>query len=331
MCSETSPPRLSFDLIPVQDHHHHQQPRRDASLLDMNCDFEFSISTCLEQESSSADELFSHGVILPSQPRDRVNTNFTSKQTQNRETPCLNSLPPLPCSENSKKEKLKENTVSISDHLLEQIRPQSTSKSFWGTFKRSSSLNCENKRSLLCSLPLLSRSNSTGSVSSQKRTTSLKEVNKNNSSQKQPLISMLRSSSCSSSSSSSSISNPYTMMQKPPLKKGHGRSYGNGVRIIPVINVPPPYIPKGTAKLFGFGKDRKSKKWLDSNFMVENWDLSIVVHSCYKFFVIFSLFCFSKLVHGLRTWKLVKKKIFLIQKRKRKKKKRGVIFVQLSC
>lgn len=254
MCSETSPPRLSFDLIPAQDHH---QPRGDMSLLDLNCDFEFSISTCSEQESSSADELFSHGVILPIQPRDRVNLNFPSKQTQNKEIPCLNSLPPLPCSENSKKEKLKEVTVPSSDHLLEQNKPQST-KSFWGNFKRSSSLNCENKRSLLCSLPLLSRSNSTGSVSSQKRATSLKEVNKNNSSQKQPLISMARSSSLSSSSSS--ISNPYTMMQKPPLKKNYGGSYGNGVRIIPVINVPPPYIPKGTAKLFGFGKDRKSKK-----------------------------------------------------------------------
>ncbi|PON94524.1 hypothetical protein TorRG33x02_097710 [Trema orientale] len=252
MCSETSPPRLSFDLIPVQDHHH--QPRRDTSLLDLNCEFEFSISTCSEQESSSADELFSHGVILPIQPRDRVNINFPSKQTQNRETPYLNSLPPLPCSENSKKEKLKEVTVSSCDHLLEQNKPQSTTttKSFWGTFKRSSSLNCENKRSLLCSLPLLSRSNSTGSVSSSK-----KEVHKNNSSQKQPLISMARSSS---SSSSSSTSNPYTMMQKPPLKKGHGGSYGNGIRIIPVINVPPPYIPKGTAKLFGFGRDRRSKK-----------------------------------------------------------------------
>ncbi|XP_062115078.1 uncharacterized protein LOC133829257 [Humulus lupulus] len=255
MCSETSPPRLSFDRIPNQDHPHHLQPRRDSALLDLNCDFEFSINICSEQESSSADELFSHGVILPIQPRDRVSTiNFPSTQTQNRESPSLKSLPPLPWSENnSKREKLKEVTVvSNSDNLLEQSnKPQST-KSFWGTFKRSSSLNHENKRSLLCSLPLLSRSNSTGSVSSQKKTTSFKDVNKCNSSQKQPLIPLVRTTSSSSSSSSS-----YSMMQKPPLKKNYGGSYGSGIRIIPVLNVPPPYIPKG---LFGFGKDRKSKK-----------------------------------------------------------------------
>ncbi|KAF4400864.1 uncharacterized protein LOC115708652 [Cannabis sativa] len=259
MCSETSPPRLSFDRILCQDHPHNLQPRRDSAILELNCDFEFSINICSDQESSSADELFSHGVILPIQPRDRVSStiSFPSKKTQNREIPSLNSLPPLPWSEyQSKGEKLKE--VSTSDYVVEQSnKPQST-KSFWGTFKRSNSLNHENKRSLLCSLPLLSRSNSTGSVSStQKKTSSFKEVNKSNGTwQKQPLIPLVRSSSSSSSSSSS-----YSTMQKPPLKKNYGGgSYGNGVRIIPVLNVPPPYIPKGTAKLFGFGKDRKSKK-----------------------------------------------------------------------
>ncbi|XP_010094733.2 uncharacterized protein LOC21402858 [Morus notabilis] len=262
MCSETSPPRLSFssdlgqtDVRPLQDHR-----RRDTSLLDMNCDFEFSISSCSQHESSSADELFSHGIILPIRPRERVNSNFApSKETKQERD--QNSLPPLPnYAENSKRETHKETTVVCPDHLVGQTnKPQS--KSFWGSFKRSSSLNCENKRtSLLCSLPLLSRSNSTGSVPIQKRN-SYKEVhNKNSNWQKQPLISR------SSSSSSSSISNPYSVQQKPPLKKNYGGSYGNSVRIIPVINVPPPYIPKGTAKLFGLGsflqhgKDRKSKK-----------------------------------------------------------------------
>ncbi|PON79435.1 hypothetical protein PanWU01x14_011700 [Parasponia andersonii] len=77
MCSETSLPRLSFHLILVQDHHH--QPRRDTSLLDLNCEFEFSISTCSEQESSSADELFSHGVILPIQPRESISIFLQTK------------------------------------------------------------------------------------------------------------------------------------------------------------------------------------------------------------------------------------------------------------
>ena len=148
----------------------------------------------------------------------------------------------------------------VSSDYMEQ-KPQS-SKSSWG-FKRSSSLNCENKGSLLCSLPFLLRSNSTGSVSNPKRSL-FKDFNKQSSKQ-QSSISMAKSASVSSSSSNS---NPYTVLQKPPLKKNHGGSYNanNGVRIIPVLNVPPPYISKGTAKFFGLGsflhhgKDKKSKK-----------------------------------------------------------------------
>lgn len=259
MCSETSPPRISFssdlgheDIEPVG----HHQSRRDTSLLDMNCDFEFSFtSSCGGHESSSADELFSHGVILPTQPRSRVfGSPKPAKGCEKNQSFSL--LPPLP---SPKKDGDKEAMVVSSD--MEEQKPQS-SKSFWG-FKRSSSLNCENKTSLLCSLPLLLRSNSTGSVSNPKRSLS-KDLNKQGS-KKQPSISMAKSASVSSSSSSSSISNPYTVLQKPPSKKNNGGSYANGVRIIPVINVPPPYISKGTAKFFGLGsflhhgKDKRKK------------------------------------------------------------------------
>lgn len=55
--------------------------------------------------------------------------------------------------------------------------------------------------------------------------------------------------------------------QKPPQKRNYGvGGYGNGVRISPVLNVPPPFISKGTASLFGLGslfgngKDKKKKK-----------------------------------------------------------------------
>lgn len=253
MCSEASPPRLSFsqdlgqpDVLPVG--------RRDTSLLDMNCDFEFSFSnSSLERQSSSADELFSHGVILPMQPKDRVSNSELKRYA---------SLPPLPSSPtydnpNPKKEIMntKEDIDSSSYHF--EQKPQS--KSFWG-FKRSISLNQENKKSLLCSLQLLSRSNSTGSAPNPKKTI-FKDVHK----QKQ----ISKSASCSSSSSSSSSSNPYaTLLPRPPSRKGYNGSsyYGNGVRVSPVLNVPSPYISKGTAKLFCLGsflhpgKDKKGKK-----------------------------------------------------------------------
>ncbi|BFG33090.1 hypothetical protein CerSpe_193640 [Prunus speciosa] len=266
MCSEASPPRLSFslylgqaDVLPVG----HNQPRRDTSLLDLNYDFEFSISGSFRHESSSADELFSHGVILPMQPRERVDE--APKRISNSEAGHSASLPPLPSppsNENQKKERVKEVVMDMNSDHLELHKPPS--KSFWG-FKRSSSLNQDNKKSLLCSLPLLSRSNSTGSAPNPnpKKTTF-----KQSSSQKQSSnISMSKSFSYSSSSSSSS--NPYATLPRPPSKKGYNGSsyYGNGVRISPVLNVPSPYISKGTAKLFCLGsflhpggKDKKAKK-----------------------------------------------------------------------
>ncbi|KAL6182864.1 hypothetical protein ACLB2K_044276 [Fragaria x ananassa] len=157
MCSDTSPPRISFshDLGQAD-----VKPRRDASLLDMNCDFEFSISRSFRQdEPSSADELFSHGVIRPMQPRERLSVEDAPKARH------LYSLPPL-SSQNPKKETTNNDNSQFMDvnstEDLEQNNTKPQSKSFWG-FKRSSSLNQENKKSLLCSLPeFLRRSNSTG-------------------------------------------------------------------------------------------------------------------------------------------------------------------------
>ncbi|GLT42158.1 hypothetical protein SLA2020_161770 [Shorea laevis] len=237
MCSQTSP-RISFshdinqaDIVPIE----HTESRRDTMLLDSNSDFEFSVCCSFDQESSSADELFANGMILPA-----VGAN-PEKQVQKCKTPPLVSLSPQfpnpPAAENSRKESMRE----IGGINSEEEKPQP--KSFWG-FKRSSSLNCDIKKSLICSLPLLSRSNSTGSVPHPKRG-SMKDAQRQNL-QKQ------------SSSSSTYL--------KPPLRKNHGSSYGNGVRINPVLNVPPPYIYKGTANLFGFGsllrngKDKKYKK-----------------------------------------------------------------------
>ncbi|XP_039040317.1 uncharacterized protein LOC120178229 [Hibiscus syriacus] len=116
-------------------------------------------------------------------------------------------------------------------------KPQS--KSFLG-FKRSSGLDFYKDKSLVCSIPLLSRSNSTGLVANPKRL-SIKDGNKHRNSM------------------------VYQFPQKPPLKH-RNYAYGNGVGISPVLNVPPPYISTGAAILFGLGsllhngKVKKSRK-----------------------------------------------------------------------
>ncbi|KAJ6749058.1 hypothetical protein OIU79_030036 [Salix purpurea] len=130
MCSETSP-RISFSSGLGHDGEIEQVSRRDTKLLDSNSDFEFSICSSLGHESSPADEIFADGMILPVQIQERI----------------------TPSKANSMRELL-----VVSSNRLEE-KPQS--KSFWG-FKRCSSLNSDIKRSL-CSIPLLLRSNSTGS------------------------------------------------------------------------------------------------------------------------------------------------------------------------
>ncbi|XVE64041.1 hypothetical protein DITRI_Ditri07aG0069400 [Diplodiscus trichospermus] len=237
MCSEKGPREsLSHDLgqadnIPIELN----ESPRDTMLSEPGSDFEFNIcSSNLEQESCSADELFANGVLLP--------VRFQEKEVVQRcQLPAIVSLPPrpkLPTAEDSKNESIRQIM-----HVNCDLEEKPESRSFWG-FKRSSSLNCDIKKSLGCSLPLLSRSNSAGSTPNPKR------------------------SSIKSSSSCCSSGNAYRFPQKPPFKKNHGNSYGNSLGISPVLNVPlpPPYISKGTAELFGLssflrnGKDKKSRK-----------------------------------------------------------------------
>lgn len=246
MCSETSPPRLSFShdlselqVLPLK----HDVPCKDTLLLDSNSDFEFSTSNRLGVESSSADELFSNGVILPIQIQERT----TTRKHVHCVEPPYTKLPPRPYPpsvDKMKKETIKELLDVSSDH-----EKKLHSKSFWG-FSRSKSLNCDAKKSLICSLPLLSRSNSTGSVPNPKRTIS----------NKQP--SAAKSSSLPSSCSTLNL----YPVQKSPSGKSYGGSYGNGLRISPVLNVPTPYVSKGSTSLFGLGsflrvgKVKKNKK-----------------------------------------------------------------------
>lgn len=248
MCSETNP-RISFsnDLGEEDGSEIEQETRRDTTLLGSNSDFEFSFcSSVTDYESSLADELFADGMILP------VHAH------RHQHSPKV-SLPPLPCPppNSNKSSKREVMDTKVSDSGSPEKPP---SKSFWG-FKRSSSLNYDIKKSLICPLPLLSRSNSTGSsVPCPKPEASSKDTNKQNSQKQQRLNSVAKKLSASSASTY-----VYTFPRKPPLKKNYSGSHGNGVKISPVLNMPPPYIAKGAANLFGLrsffcnGKEKNRK------------------------------------------------------------------------
>ncbi|CAK8534131.1 unnamed protein product [Lathyrus sativus] len=247
MCSETStPPRLSFSHNLSEFHLQKDVTCIETLLLDSNSDFEFNTCNILEFESSSADELFSNGVILPKKHTPLVKFNHTK-------------LPPRPSVPNVDKTKKETDHKSILTQTgTETVRElldassnnakKSHSKSFWG-FNRSKSLNCETKKNLSFSLPLLYRSNSTGSA-------------KKSSSSKQTSSTRGKPSSLHSCSSSVNL----YPMQKSNSGKSYGGSYGNGHWISPVLNVPTPCVSKGSASFFKFGsflsvgKVKKSKK-----------------------------------------------------------------------
>lgn len=247
MCSETStPPRLSFSHNLSEFHLQKDVTCIETLLLDSNSDFEFNTCNILEFESSSADELFSNGVILPKKHTPLVKFNHTK-------------LPPRPSISNVDK------TKKEIDHkpILIQTGPETVrellgassnntkkhhSKSFWG-FSRSKSLNCDTNKNLSFSSPLLHRSNSTGSA-------------KKSSSSKQTSTTRGKSSSLHSCSSTLNL----YPMQKSNSGKSYGGSYGNGHWISPVLNVPTPCVSKGSASFFRFGsilsvgKVKKNKK-----------------------------------------------------------------------
>ncbi|XP_038898781.1 uncharacterized protein LOC120086289 [Benincasa hispida] len=257
MCSTKCPPGISLsndlvlsEILPIQ-------PRESS-------EFEFCVSGCFEYESSSADELFFNGVIIPTQNHHRF---VHSKRSHQHDSPILpSSLPPLPpvvATENSKK----ENTEELVHGVNSEFEKKTRSKSFWG-FRRSNSVTYDSRKTSFCSLPLLSRSNSTGSVQNPKRTP-LKDVKSHNPVlQKQHSVSEGNSkSSFFTSPFSNSAANSYSKLQKAQ-KKNQGGFYGKGnnLSVNPILNVPPPYITKETANIFGLssflrgGKEKKSRK-----------------------------------------------------------------------
>ncbi|CAO2825403.1 unnamed protein product [Amaranthus hypochondriacus] len=226
-------PRISFshdlknsDIIPIES----QNPLKSSSLLDY--DFDFCVSkTSYDHDSSSADELFSNGVILPIQIK-KENIPIISKSksfTQSSQLPSSSSV----------LEKTEE-------------KQGNNNKSFW-MFKRSKSLNCSSiYRKGLCSLYILSRSKSTGSTISGKRSLISNDETHNHQHHQQQ-------NGNGKQSSMKKLSSSYH--QKPPLKKYYGGSSFNSglIQVSPVLNVP-------TGKVFGFGslfstgKDKIKKK-----------------------------------------------------------------------
>ncbi|KAL0296712.1 UNVERIFIED_CONTAM: hypothetical protein Sradi_6723300 [Sesamum radiatum] len=242
VCSDISSPVVSprisfshdlkeFDIVPVESHH---------SSTDAFIDFDFCIDHGLSREISSADELFADGKILPGE----IKKTTPPKQTHQPDpisTPSEARKPAEFTNDSTKKKRLIEFlSSSFDDADQEQEKP--SAKPFW-QFRRSSSVNCDNGRGngLLRTLQFLSRSNSTGSVPNPKpsgfpkamqKQHSLKEASTNRSNPTVPSFYQY----C-----------PYNTA-KPSLRKSGSRSYGNGVRISPVLNIPPTYIAKENSK-----------------------------------------------------------------------------------
>ncbi|CAN8238543.1 unnamed protein product [Cochlearia groenlandica] len=240
-------PRISFsrdfiqsDSIPIE-----KRPLRPSSSSSSNSkpsslDFDFCIpggvnsGESFDQGSWSAAELFSDGKILPTEIKKKPEP---IKPDQNQNT----GLP-------------KPESKNTDDDVAVTTEEKHNTKSFWG-FKRSSSLNCGSSygRSL-CPLPLLNRSNSTGSASTKPKQSTKKQHTTTTTTEHTKLQ---HASSLSSSSSS---------YQKPPLKKSYGGysygSHGNGIRVSPVINMVPSSVSMfGLGSIFsGNGRDKNKKR-----------------------------------------------------------------------
>ncbi|KAK4423551.1 hypothetical protein Salat_1937900 [Sesamum alatum] len=250
VCSDISSPvvspRISFshdlkelDIVPVESPH---------SPTDAFIDFDFCIDHIPSREISSADELFADGKILPGE----IKKIAPPKQTRQPDP----ISPRKPANDSTKKKRLVEFlSTSFDDADEEQEKP--SAKPFW-QFRRSSSVNCDNGRGngLLRTLQFLTRSNSTGSVPNPKPSGFPKTIQKQHS---------LKEASTNRSNTTVPSYYQYCPYNtaKPCLRKTGSRSYGDGVRISPVLNIPPTYITKGTVSLFGIGSlfcSKKSKK-----------------------------------------------------------------------
>ncbi|KAF8010204.1 hypothetical protein BT93_J0978 [Corymbia citriodora subsp. variegata] len=175
-------PRISFSFnlcdLDAAQKAVHSPPSNTAhnSLQALDYDFEFCLSESFEPESSSADELFSDGRILAVPVKEK---NVPERRS-NRD--CLPPSLPSPKESISCNPRRHANTASPDpeaicdgkmphDRNIKDARSRGgpadnkPSRSFWG-FRRSSSWGSANSHGTrLCFLPLMPRSNSTGSSS----------------------------------------------------------------------------------------------------------------------------------------------------------------------
>ncbi|XP_076913951.1 uncharacterized protein LOC143572777 [Bidens hawaiensis] len=222
-------PRLSFsnDLTDPES----DPTRPDDLLLSPTFDFDFRTSNL-----TPADELFSNGKILPTQIKNPDNNIHNIHTIQNPDNNIQNP-------DSKTKKRLKELIEDQDPDQEPEPEKPSPKSSFW-QFRRSASLNCDNSKNskgLFGSLSKsLARSNSTGSAFNPKPNSGQKTVEKSKESM------FLRR--CSSLSQPSNNSHVYYSF------RNSNKESRTGIRIIPILNVPPAYnISKGSINFFGFG------------------------------------------------------------------------------
>ncbi|CAH8302048.1 unnamed protein product [Eruca vesicaria subsp. sativa] len=240
-----------------------QQPpglvRRDTTLLDS--EFEFHTSRSFDPgDSSPADEIFADGMILPILPFQVTAASTMPKRRYKYELPPIISTPssslppsppqPLPSPQQSRKFCDKE-TPGIGNRRAHSVsEAEKSSKSFW-SFNRSSSLNCDIKKNLICSFPGLTRSISTGSVINSKRAM-LRDINTHSSQRHGAPRPVADTSSCPPSTCCSSYQ---FRPQKHSVKNSGSR--GGSFRVTPVIGSSP--SPFGFGSILRLSKDKKTK------------------------------------------------------------------------
>lgn len=274
VCSEISSPRISFshdlnefDFVPVESQIH----RSDFDLDRLTIDFDFCVAGILSHEISPADELFANGKILPVQIKEVpiAQPKPDTRKLDPDPDPVASSKTLDTHAATNKKRLIEFLSAGFDDDDDDEDQEKLPPKPFW-QFRRSSSDNSR-ANGLLRSLQFLTRSNSTGSVPNSKphpkgiqKQHSLKETSSSINHHHHHHHHRLRPNSSMNSHSYYPYYNNSSRKQQPSLRKSSSsRSYGvgNGVRVNPVLNIPPSYIAKGTVSLFGFGSFFCSKNF----------------------------------------------------------------------
>ncbi|KAL2905193.1 Porphobilinogen deaminase [Bienertia sinuspersici] len=150
-------PRLSFSRDLGENESTTNSFNDFTCAFDSTFDFAFSVDKSVLFASSSADELFSDGKIIPT----CLKTEEIKVSQQKPIRPCLDFQPKIVTEE--RKKSLKEFLEDSIEEEEEDPNSAFVTKSFW-KFRRSNSLNCDSnqRKGLIGSWKILSRSGSTG-------------------------------------------------------------------------------------------------------------------------------------------------------------------------